>query len=81
MESFPVVLRCGDMNVAVPIRLLIKESSVFTAMFSPPQLIRCFKVILIYDTELFIDICLIMFLPRSLLKKPKEQILFYQRCS
>ena len=34
MEFFPVVLRCGDVSVAVPIKILMQESSVFSAMFS-----------------------------------------------
>ena len=33
MESFPVVLRCEDICVAVPITILIKESTVFKTMF------------------------------------------------
>ena len=33
MSSFPVVIRCGDVSVAVPISKLLKESTVFKAMY------------------------------------------------
>ena len=32
-ENFPVIIRCQDTNVAVPIKTLIHESTVFMALY------------------------------------------------
>ena len=39
-EYFPVIIRCKDTNVAVPIKTLIEESTIFKALYESFEIKR-----------------------------------------